>query len=176
MKNKTDMKHNLSRLPYRLCVGITLLNHENKVFIGKRRSKKGQEYYSNSYAWQMPQGGIDAHENPYDAALRELYEETNISSVEFLAESPEWYCYDLPPEMIGNSWKGRYRGQKQKWFALRFTGQESEIDTLHPADDKYRPEFDDWRWEDMGKLTELIIPFKKDVYKKVIDDFSYLVQ
>lgn len=175
MKSKAAAESDLSHLSYRPCVGIMLLNQENNVFIGKRLGKKGQESIANAYIWQMPQGGIDADEDPYEAALRELYEETNIRTTEYLAEAPEWYSYDLPSEMIGKSWKGRYRGQIQKWFALRFTGHEKEIDTINPAGGKHMPEFDQWRWVGMNELPELIIPFKRNVYRKVVEAFSYLV-
>ena len=104
--------------------------------------------------WQMPQGGLDKDEDPYQAALRELYEETSIRSVSLIREAPGWLTYDLPPELVGISWKGRYRGQKQKWFALRFEGDESEIDVLDPGDGD-TPEFSEWRWETLDRLPEL---------------------
>ena len=121
----------------------------------------------------MPQGGIDSGEDPYQAALRELREETNVSPTTLLGESPEWYSYDLPPESIKKSWKGRFQGQRQKWFALRFEGEESEIDIETPAGGQ-RPEFDAWRWEEIGRLADLIVPFKRPVYEKVIEAFSHL--
>ena len=109
-------------LPYRPCVGVMLLNRDGLVFVGRRKSEAGGEHVADGYAWQMPQGGIDPGETPYEAALRELYEETNIRTVSLLAEAPEWYAYDLPPIVAGRAWKGRYRGQTQKWFAFRFEG------------------------------------------------------
>jgi putative (di)nucleoside polyphosphate hydrolase len=123
----------------------------------------------------MPQGGIDAGEAPYQAALRELREETNVSSTTFLAESPEWYSYDLPDGVLKKSSKGRFHGQRQKWFALRFDGDESEIDIDTPAGGQ-RPEFDAWRWESIGRLAGLIVPFKRPVYEKVVETFGHLAE
>jgi putative (di)nucleoside polyphosphate hydrolase len=151
-----------------------LINREGRVFLGRRRSEAGPEHVADGYAWQMPQGGVDPGEDPYAAALRELYEETNVRSVSLLAEAPEWYSYDLPAVVAGRAWKGRYRGQTQRWFAFRFTGREDEIDIRRPGGGRHRPEFDDWRWEDMSRLTELIIPFKRPVYEKVVAAFSHL--
>lgn len=161
-------------LPYRPCVGVMLLNRDNRVFIGRRPGVEDPEGDFEGYAWQMPQGGIDAGEDPYQAALRELYEETNVSSVSPLAEAPDWYAYDLPATVRGRAWRGRYRGQTQKWFALRFTGDESEIDIRSPAGGQHRPEFDAWRWERMERLPTLIIPFKRPVYDRVVEAFSHL--
>jgi putative (di)nucleoside polyphosphate hydrolase len=161
-------------LPYRPCVGVMLLNRDGLVFVGRRKSEAGSEHVADGYAWQMPQGGIDPGETPYEAALRELYEETNIRSVRLLAEAPEWYAYDLPPIVAGRAWKGRFRGQTQKWFALRFEGDESEIDINRPAGGQHKPEFDEWRWEAMSNLPGLIIPFKRSVYENVVAAFSHL--
>jgi putative (di)nucleoside polyphosphate hydrolase len=154
---------------YRPCVGIMLLNRQGLVFIGRRRHKR-QEHYE--YDWQMPQGGIDPGENAYDAARRELFEETNVSSTRLLAEAPDWFCYDLPREAAKASWKGRYRGQRQKWFALRFEGDETEIDIEVPGGEVH-PEFDAWRWERMERLPELIVPFKRHVYENVVKLFGH---
>jgi putative (di)nucleoside polyphosphate hydrolase len=159
---------------YRPCVGIMLLNREGLVFVGRRRSKKVTDL-ATGHEWQMPQGGIDAGEEPYQAALRELREETNVSSTTLLAESPDWYTYDLPVDVSKKAWKGRFQGQRQKWFALRFDGDESEIDIGAPAGG-HRPEFDAWRWEKIERLPELIIPFKRIVYEKVVATFSHLVE
>ena len=120
-------------LPYRPCVGVMLLNRDNLVFVGRRRSEAGPEHVSNGYAWQMPQGGIDPGEDPYQAAMRELYEETNVRTVRLLGEAPDWYRYDLPSLVAGRAWRGRYRGQTQKWFAFLFEGNDSEIDISRPA-------------------------------------------
>jgi putative (di)nucleoside polyphosphate hydrolase len=162
-------------LPYRSCVGVMLLNREGLVFIGRRKSESGGEHVADGYAWQMPQGGIDPGEDPYEAALRELYEETNVRSVRLLAEASDWYSYDLPPVVAGRAWRGRYRGQTQKWFAFRFEGDDSEIDIRHPAGGHHKPEFDEWRWESMERLPELIIPFKRGVYESVVGTFRPLV-
>jgi putative (di)nucleoside polyphosphate hydrolase len=166
--------HRKSDLPYRPCVGVMLLNQQGLVFVGRRRSEAGGEHVADGYSWQMPQGGIDLGEDPYEAALRELYEETSVRSVSLLAEAPEWYAYDLPAIVAGRAWKGRYRGQIQKWFALRFGGDDSEIDIRHPGGGRHRPEFDEWRWEEMQRLPELIIPFKRPVYESVIAAFRHL--
>src|SRR5262245_26387808 len=117
-------------LPYRPCVGMMLLNRAGLVFIGRRLG--GPEHVDSQHSWQMPQGGLDDGEDPYEAALRELREETSVHSVALLAESEEWYAYDLPSNVGRKAWKGKYRGQKQKWFALRFTGNDKEIDVRHP--------------------------------------------
>ena len=155
-------------LPYRPCVGMMLVNRAGLVFIGRRTSGPG--HIDGIHAWQMPQGGIDEGEDTYKAALRELYEETNVRSVERLAESRDWYFYDIPRELASQAWSGKYRGQKQKWYALRFVGDDSEIDIAHPAGG-HDPEFVEWRWEKMARLPELIIPFKRKVYEQVIEEF-----
>jgi putative (di)nucleoside polyphosphate hydrolase len=158
---------------YRPCVGIMLINRQGLVFIGRRRDTTSDRV-AHGYAWQMPQGGIDSGEEPYAAALRELYEETNVRSVSLLAEAPEWYSYDLPGMVAGRAWRGRYRGQTQKWFAFRFEGDDSEIDIRNPASGQHKPEFDEWRWEDMHRLPDLIIPFKRQVYEDVVAAFRHL--
>jgi putative (di)nucleoside polyphosphate hydrolase len=121
----------------------------------------------------MPQGGVDPGEEPYAAALRELAEETGVTSVSLLAEAPDWLTYEIPTEILHRSWRARYRGQRQKWFALRFEGDESEINIDHPPGG-HKPEFDGWRWEPMDKLPDLIIPFKRAVYEKVVAEFADL--
>ena len=161
-------------LPYRSCVGVMLINRDGLVFVGRRHVEAGPEHVSKGYAWQMPQGGIDPGETPYTAALRELHEETNVRSVTFLDEAPEWYAYDLPLTVAGRAWKGRYRGQIQRWFAFRFEGSDEEIDIRRPGGGAHRPEFDEWRWERMERLAELIIPFKRPVYEKVVAAFAHL--
>jgi putative (di)nucleoside polyphosphate hydrolase len=166
------MARDLANMPYRPCVGVALFNHEGLVFIARRRPDKGPEYRDAVYEWQMPQGGIDPGEDPYLAALRELYEETNIRSTKLLAEAPDWYNYELPPETMGRALKGRYRGQTQKWFALRFVGEESEINVRAPAEGQHKPEFIDWRWEKLENLPGLIIPFKRGVYESVVQAFA----
>ena len=156
-------------LPYRPCAGLCVLNRKGLVFIGRRSS--GPEHIDETHVWQMPQGGIDEGEAPYPAALRELYEETNIRAVEKLGEIEDWLSYDIPRDIAGQAWKGRYRGQKQKWFALRFTGGESEIDIANPAGG-HDPEFIAWRWEPMRNLPDLVVPFKRPTYERVVDEFS----
>jgi putative (di)nucleoside polyphosphate hydrolase len=124
----------------------------------------------------MPQGGIDKGEDPLRAALRELHEETNITAVSLLAEAPEWIYYDLPDDALGIALKGKYRGQRQRWFAFAFTGQDSEIDVETPVGGKYPAEFDAWRWEKLTRTPSLIVPFKKDAYDKVVEAFADIPQ
>lgn len=156
-------------LPYRPCVGIVLFNRDGRAFIGRRID--GPEHVDLQHAWQMPQGGIDAGEEPWPAALRELREETNIRSVERLGEIAEWLRYDIPRELIGQAWKGKYRGQMQKWFAMRFTGEDSEIDVEHP-DGAHEAEFAAWRWAALQEIPRLIVPFKRAVYERVVAEFA----
>ena len=152
-----------SALPYRPAVGILLLNRDNLVFVGRRIDQVAE-------TWQMPQGGIDAGETPKQAALRELAEEVGTDKATVLAESREWFNYDLPAELIGKVWRGRYRGQTQKWFAMRFAGTDQDID-LNTGD----PEFSDWRWLALGEVLDWIVPFKRDVYRRIIAEFGHLV-
>ena len=158
-------------LPYRPCVGIALFNKAGRVWVGSRADKDA-EGEGEGHWWQMPQGGLDEGEDPKKAALRELYEETSVKSAALIREAPGWLTYDLPPELVGKSWGGRYRGQKQKWFALRFTGKDAEIDVLHPGGGKHKPEFSEWRWEKLARLPDLVVPFKRKVYEAVVADFS----
>jgi putative (di)nucleoside polyphosphate hydrolase len=158
-------------LPYRPCVGMMVINRAGRVFIGRRAG--GPEQVDSVHAWQMPQGGLDPGEDPFRAALRELREETNITSVVRLAESRDWITYDLPPALVPTAWGGRYRGQRQKWYALRFTGEDSEIDIAHPAGG-HEPEFVEWRWAEMRELPDLVVPFKRKVYEQVIAEFGHL--
>ena len=159
-------------LPYRPCAGLAVFNRAGLVFIGRRID--GPEHVDNIHVWQMPQGGIDPGEDPWPAALRELHEETNIRSVEKLGEIQEWLVYDIPREIVGQAWGGRYRGQKQKWYALRFTGDDSEIDIAHPAGG-HDPEFVEWRWEPLANLPAMVVPFKRAVYERVVQEFSRFV-
>ena len=153
----------ITSLPYRPGVGVMLLNHERQVFVARRLDM-------TSEAWQMPQGGIDEGEEPYPAALRELEEETSVTSVSLLAELPDWQTYDLPANLVPKMWGGKFRGQKQKWYALRFEGPESEInlETKHP-------EFTEWRWVPMQHLPDLIVPFKREMYADLVKQFSPLL-
>lgn len=147
-------------LPYRPCAGVVLINADKLVFAGQRIDMPG--------AWQMPQGGIDGDETPREAALRELVEETGVSpdKVEILGETPGWVNYDLPPELLGKVWKGRFGGQRQKWVLMRFLGDDADIriDTGHP-------EFEEWRWMPAAALLENIVPFKRGVYEEVLAAF-----
>ena len=149
-------------LPWRPCVGVMLVNPAGLVFAGKRIDNPGD-------AWQMPQGGIDKGESPRDAALRELGEETGLppTAVEIVAEMPDWQTYDLPHDLVPRIWKGRYRGQKQRWFHLALTGSEDLIDirTRHP-------EFSHWAWMRPDALIKKIVPFKRDIYRAVFAEFE----
>ncbi len=156
---------------YRPCVGVALLNRDGLVFIGRRRGKGDFDIVAAPYLWQMPQGGIDEGETPHQAALRELHEETNVSSVTLLAEAPNWLSYDLPPE-ANKRWSGKYVGQTQRWFAMRFEGRDDEIDIHAPAGGAHKPEFDEWRWEKLSSLPELIVPFKRPVYEELAQVFA----
>jgi putative (di)nucleoside polyphosphate hydrolase len=159
-------------LPYRPCVGITVLNRAGLVFVGRRI--EGPEHVDLTRVWQMPQGGIDSGEEPWPAALRELREETNIASVERLGEVAEWLNYDIPRDLVGQAWKGQYRGQTQKWFAVRFVGAESEIDIASPAGAAHA-EFSAWRWQELKNLPDLVVPFKRPVYERVVQEFEKFV-
>lgn len=154
-------------LPYRPCVGIMLINRQGLVWVGRRCVN----IVEDGANWQMPQGGIDPDEDPAAAALRELAEETGASAVEILRETPLWLHYDLPPELIGRALKGRYRGQRQKWFAMRFTGADSDFNIDAPAGG-HEAEFDDWRWMRGTDLPGLIVPFKRRVYEAVLEEFA----
>jgi putative (di)nucleoside polyphosphate hydrolase len=164
------MNQSRDDLPYRPCVGAMLINRDGLVFVGNRVSKAGD----GDDAWQMPQGGIDEGEDVLEAAKRELFEETNVSSVELLAEAPEWYAYDVPDDLATGRFKKKWRGQTQKWFAFRFTGEETEIDIHRPAGGAHEPEFGAWRWERAERLPGLIVPFKRPVYVKVCAAFAHL--
>lgn len=163
----------VAALPYRRCVGIALFNPHGEVFVGRRKGP-APEHVADGYAWQMPQGGIDDDEDPRAAAERELYEETGVRTVRFLAEAPDWYAYDLPSDIIKGSWKGRFRGQTQKWFAFRFEGPESEI--VIDGSHGHKPEFVDWRWVPLAETPALIIPFKRVVYDRVAQAFAPLAR
>jgi putative (di)nucleoside polyphosphate hydrolase len=161
---------NYHALPYRPCVAVAVFDPSGHVFIGRRTD--GPEHTDATHSWQMPQGGIDPGEDPWPAALRELYEETNIRSVEKIGEIEDWLTYDIPPVIAGQAWKGKYRGQTQKWYALRFTGKDSEIDVEHPGGGKHDAEFVAWRWAKLAETPELIVPFKRRIYERVVQEFA----
>lgn len=149
-----------NRLRYRMGVGIMLINKQARVFIGQRRSSKQE-------IWQMPQGGIDRGEDPLAAALRELLEETGVHEVKVLSETSQWYAYDLPKQFR----RGQYCGQKQKWFLMQFLGADEDIRL-----DMHHPEFKNWRWIEHVRLVDLIVDFKRDVYKNVLQEFSPILE
>jgi len=148
--------------PWRPCVGLMLFGPGGRVFVGRRIDTPGEN-------WQMPQGGVDEGENPREAVLRELHEEIGTGRAEIVAEYPEWLKYDLPPEIAAKLWDGRYRGQMQRWFALRFTGRDADIDLTGP-----HPEFDAWRWEEIDRLPALVVGFKRKIYETVVAAFRHL--
>lgn len=153
-----------SHLPYRPCVGIMLVNAQNKVFVAKRID-------TVSEAWQMPQGGIDEGEEPLPAAMREMLEEIGTNNATLIAESKDWLTYDLPDHLISKLWGGKYRGQKQKWFCLRFEGSDSDIniETTHP-------EFSQWQWIELEKLPDIIVPFKRELYAQLVAEFTIVIR
>lgn len=166
-------KAKVTDLPYRPCVGVMVLNRDGHVWAGRRIVVPNGEMEGAAMLWQMPQGGIDEGEDAGEAARRELYEETGIRSVSLLAETPDWITYDLPEHLVGVALQGRYCGQKQKWFAFRFEGDESEI-AINPPPGGHEPEFDAWAWKRMDELPELIVPFKRPVYEAVVAAFRHL--
>jgi putative (di)nucleoside polyphosphate hydrolase len=149
-------------LPYRPCVGIMLLDRDGRVFVARRRDTPD--------GWQMPQGGIDKGETVREAAFREMKEEIGTDDAEFLAEAPESTRYDLPDHLVGKVWGGRYRGQEQRWVALRFLGTDSDIDI-----ETEHPEFDAWRWSEPDRVLAEIVPFKRDVYTTVLAAFASIL-
>ena len=152
----------IATLPYRPCVGVMLMNAQGHVFVGQRRD-------SELDAWQMPQGGIDAGETPHTAALRELWEETGVTEdlVTVEQESDDWFRYELPHDLVPKLWKGRFRGQEQKWFLMRFHGADTDVNI-----ETEQPEFSQWRWLAPSDLVENIVPFKRAVYQSVLDELG----
>ena len=151
-----------NNLRYRQGVGVMLFNTSKQIFVGKR--------IDNKSAWQMPQGGIDQNEKAVDAVRRELQEETGIISIKIIKQSDKTYTYDLPDNLIGKIWKGKFKGQKQTWFLAEFTGEDSEIKL-----DQKNPEFKKWKWVDLKELPNLIVPFKKKLYQDLIDEFQAFI-
>ena len=149
----------LKNLPYRHGVGMMVFNDEKQIFVGKR--------IDNQEAWQMPQGGVDKGENVEVAAKRELYEETGIQSIRIIKKSDKEYIYDLPDHLLGKIWKGKYKGQKQTWYLMKFLGPDSEINI-----NQKHPEFNEWKWVSIDELPNLIVSFKKDLYQAVIAEFT----
>jgi putative (di)nucleoside polyphosphate hydrolase len=163
------------RLPYRDCAGIAVFNAKGQVFIGRRKPEDDPEDSAeHGSPWQMPQGGIDKGEDPLEAAKRELFEESNIRSVELIEQNAEWIHYDLPDDELGRALKGKYRGQRQLWFAFRFIGAEREIDVEQPGGGKFEAEFDAWRWEALERMPDIIVPFKREAYIAVVKAFAHL--
>lgn len=156
-------KKNYQDLPYRKGVGMMIINDKEEIFVGKRIDTKIE-------AWQMPQGGIDLGETPSSAALREMHEEIGCSFGYIIAESRNWYSYDVPNFLIPKLWHGQYRGQKQRWFLIKFTGLDSDININTSA-----PEFDEWRWASIEELPHIIIPFKRKLYEAVLSEFKSLL-
>ncbi|KHS46807.1 MULTISPECIES: RNA pyrophosphohydrolase [Novosphingobium] len=161
------MTDEFAGLPYRPCVGVMLVNSAGRVFVGKRIDNKEMD------AWQMPQGGIDDGEDLHAAALRELQEETGVSShlVQIIAETRDELLYDLPDFLMGKMWGGKFRGQRQKWLLMRFSGEDTDID-LNAHE---HAEFEAWRWVEPEQVPELIVPFKKRVYRQVVEEFRELI-
>lgn len=160
-------------LPYRPCAGIALFNRDGKVFVG-RRSDGPEEAEGAGRWWQMPQGGIDEGEDLVAAARRELHEETNVTSVSLIRLASDWLLYDLPPELLGKAWGGKFRGQRIRYVAFRFEGDDSEVDVIRPGNGRFKAEFVAWRWEALRDLPGNIIPFKRQIYEAVAREFRDL--
>jgi putative (di)nucleoside polyphosphate hydrolase len=161
-KPPTTTRPDPASLPYRAAVGVMLLNKKGEVFVGRRIDRETE-------AWQMPQGGIDPGEEPEIAAFRELREEIGTDNAAIIAQTEDWLTYDLPTQLVGRVWRGQYRGQRQKWFVMRYRGEDEAIDlnTGHP-------EFEAWRWIAAAKLPEIIVPFKRSIYIELVSRFRHL--
>jgi len=149
-----------SSLPYRPCAGIMLLNPNDRVFVGQRID-------ATMEAWQMPQGGIDEGEDAEQSAFRELEEEIGTANAKIIAKTDDWLTYDLPDDLLGKVWGGRYRGQKQIWFLMRYQGEDSDINL-----ETHHPEFNAWRWVELADVPKLIVPFKRDLYHAIVREFA----
>jgi putative (di)nucleoside polyphosphate hydrolase len=159
-------------MPLRSCVGVMLINPQGLVWVGRRVPKWIAD--RTAAVWQMPQGGLEPGEQPVDAALRELFEETGVRSVEILAEDDEWLTYELPQSLLGVALKGRYRGQQLRWFAMRFTGSDDEVN-IQPQRG-LKAEFEAWRWEKPERIIALTVPHKRQLYATVLERFGHLAQ
>ncbi len=156
----------MNDLPYRPNVGAVLFNRDGLIFVARRANMANAE--GPAGGWQLPQGGIDEGEDPRTAVLRELEEEIGTRKAEVISEHPDWLVYDLPPNLLGIAWRGRYRGQRQRWFAMRFTGEDKDIRLdLDP-----HPEFDAWRWAPLSELPSLAVPFKRAIYDLLATSFA----
>ncbi|MCF6326045.1 MAG: RNA pyrophosphohydrolase [Devosiaceae bacterium] len=164
--------------PYRPCAGIALFNREGKVFVGRRNDLPASELagQKQQFPWQMPQGGIDRNEDPLNAAIRELREETSVVSVQLITEAESWLTYDFPPQIAKKLMKGKFAGQRQMWFAMLFTGEDTEINILTPDGGAHKPEFYEWRWEELENLPGLVIPFKREIYVQLAEWFANIPQ
>jgi len=160
------------QMPYRDCAGVMLFNQDGKVLIGRRKGAGGAANLDGT--WQMPQGGIDPGEDPFDGARRELYEETNIASATLIADAPGWVFYDLPDDALGVALKGRFRGQRQMWFAMLFSGADEEIDIHAPGGGRYPAEFAEWRWAELEDLPSIVVPFKREAYEQLVTWFEQI--
>lgn len=161
-------------MPYRPCAGIALFNAQGQVFLGERAPFPYADEGDRQHPWQMPQGGIDKGEDPQVAAIRELAEETSVVSAKLIGAVDDWIPYDLPDAVLGIGLKGKYRGQKQMWYALLFTGDESEINVTNPMKGEHPSEFKSYRWAELSQIADLVVPFKRDVYTQVASQFADL--
>ncbi|MHA1545531.1 MAG: RNA pyrophosphohydrolase [Alphaproteobacteria bacterium] len=160
-------------LPYRPCAGIMLVNDAGKIWVGERTDMPA--HLNGEPLWQMPQGGIDPGEDPRQAAIRELYEETNVTSATMIAPAGDWLSYDLPADLVGVALKGKYRGQRQMWFLMRFHGPDSEINVRDPGGGAHSAEFARWKWVDIDALPACVASFKRPVYEALVVEFGPLV-
>lgn len=160
---ESDNINSYGTIPYRPGVGIMLLNRDRKIFVAQRIDK-------TSEAWQMPQGGINRDESPEQAAIRELKEETDINNASIIRQTDDWFFYDFPNELAAKLWRGKFRGQKQKWFAMQFLGHDDDINL-----NTDKPEFSDWRWVSSEEIPNMIVDFKRQLYRAVLDEFKDLL-
>lgn len=168
------MSLNRENLPYRPCAGIALFNADGKVFVGERAPFPDADEGDRQQPWQMPQGGIDKGEDPKAAAVRELGEETSVLNAKVIGVANDWIPYDLPDAVLGTALKGKYRGQKQMWYAILFTGEESEINVTNPMNGAHPSEFDSYKWVELTEISDLVVSFKRNVYTQVSAQFADL--